>query len=813
MKTSQPLIQTALILLLCSASASAQERPIVSIPPASDVKTAPESGAASLAPPAIPLASPQASAAAKSADDADGVAPPLLLGRLDRTRVHYDAPGDGSLWARGERFKMSFDAAGATYFPLWGPRQPRHFPHALSPDAVTIGGEPLAFTTAAGAVRANDRVEIDRGSFVERYELTAGSIEQVFVFPSLPRAGDLVVHVPLASALDAAEDASGFELRSELGRVKYGRAIAIDGRGERVDAATVLRDGSIEIRVDAAFLATAELPLVIDPVITTFAVDESSFNDRLPDVAYDAGTQRWIAVYEEPVTSSDNDVYYVMMNEAGATMWGGYINSNNASWNGPRCANLRTATQFLVVASVEGSGSVAIRGRTVEADISFVEGEFFISGAESGDKISPDVGGDSYPFAPAWYCVAYERIFDDDDRDILVRLVAPDSTIHPIGTIFLSNSGGTIDQHPNLSKSNGGGTWMIAWDRHVDFDPFQVWAGRIRYDGFTSNGPFLVANSGLNDLQASASTPLYGSERTMITWQRNFDTHWDIMGAVFDGATLVTEANLATLANNGFQGQSQQFASVDSDGLHFSVAYAELFGTSTTDWDIMIDDFFMSDNSLRVAQTRQIAAFTTSNEFNPQIASKYGSGGPYQRYMTVWAKRTSATNSDIRGALFDGFAGGSVASFCSGDGSAGFCPCNNMGAVGHGCASSVNPNGALLTMTGFPSTLADTSALRIEGVPGTSSCLFFQGTASSNAMPFGDGLRCVAGNVVRIGTANASGGVATFPPAGGSTLSSLGFLPINGGRRTYQTWYRNSANFCTTSVFNMSNGLDIAWSR
>jgi hypothetical protein len=31
------------------------------------------------------------------------------------------------------------------------------------------------------------------------------------------------------------------------------------------------------------------------------------------------------------------------------------------------------------------------------------------------------------------------------------------------------------------------------------------------------------------------------------------------------------------------------------------------------------------------------------------------------------------------------------------------------------------------------------------------------------------------------------------------------------GTRTYQVWYRNAAAFCTSSTFNLSNGLQIAW--
>src|SRR5690606_27219278 len=137
-----------------------------------------------------------------------------------------------------------------------------------SPQSVTIGGEPIAFQRGVAATRTGDRVEIDRVAFVETYELEPEQIEQLFVFPSLPRAGELVVRIPVGSELDRAETAEGLEFRGELGRIHYSRAVAIDADGQRVAAPTRFEDGEIVIRVGADFLATAKMPLTIDPTVT-----------------------------------------------------------------------------------------------------------------------------------------------------------------------------------------------------------------------------------------------------------------------------------------------------------------------------------------------------------------------------------------------------------------------------------------------------------------------------------------------------------------------------------------------------------------
>jgi hypothetical protein len=227
--------------------------------------------------------------------------------------MYYDTPGDGSLWVRGATYKASFDKAGATYFPLFGGRQPRHQPMSLSPESATRGDLQLASKTTSPAVRLQDRVEFERGGFVERYDFATKSVEQSFVFASLPGEGDLVIRIPILGGDESVtvdSNAGGLEIDTALGRVDYGRATAVDARGRTLSLPMQFADGSITLRVDAAFLSTATLPLVVDPLVSTFAIDNSSFDDFGCDIAYDATTQRWLAVYEEAATVSDLDIYY-----------------------------------------------------------------------------------------------------------------------------------------------------------------------------------------------------------------------------------------------------------------------------------------------------------------------------------------------------------------------------------------------------------------------------------------------------------------------------------------------------------------------
>lgn len=152
-----------------------------------------------------------------------------------------------------------------------------------------------------------------------------------------------------------------------------------------------------------------------------------------------------------------------------------------------------------------------------------------------------------------------------------------------------------------------------------------------------------------------------------------------------------------------------------------------------------------------------------------------------------------------------------VTSVCAGDGSGTACPCANSGATGEGCMNSWG-YGSLMTATGGAAVAADSLTLSAT-VPGTNVAMFFQGTALENGgagVTFGDGLHCTGGTVIRLVSTESVGGVAHFPASGDPLVSVAGSVP-SGATRYYQVWYRNSATYCSTDTFNLSNALRVDW--
>jgi hypothetical protein len=734
---------------------------------------------------------------------------------IDHSKMYYATDDHGSTWARGATYKSRFDAAGATYFPAFGERQPHNVPHVLTPDRVTLAGEPLAFAHDAGAARDADHVAFDRGSFVESYDLTPQSIEQSFVFSSLPERGELVLHIPVASELEALDSANGLEFRGENGRVTYGRATAIDATGKRVTAETGLEDGAIVIRVDASFVAAATMPLVVDPIVSTFVINGASSNDFYSDAAYDPQAHEWIVASEEKFSATDFDVLFARMTDQGLVIGGAYVDLSTDSWESVHVANNAQTEMFLIVATVISGVHSSIHGYMFHATSPGIT-QFVIADESLGSVYFPVVGGDpAIGSGATYFCVAYTRVFSATDWDILARLVTPNGTLVGTQPIFLSNSSATLDIYPAISKSNDHNEWMIAWQRNNGTSNApDIWGGRIRWDGTVTANPFQITNFSNYEESPSVSSPVHGTLRYLVAWQREIlpgtgHVH-DVIATLFDGNTQLSQLDL--YLTDAYSDLDQISASVDSDGSHFLVARSDGIGT---DYDLVATDLYVFGNTLGISQhALPLDISTPTTEGNPCVVSAAASGATdaslKHSFLVTWNSGPAGGSADIRGGFVDTLDGGGAEPFCSPDGINLNCPCGN-GSPGHGCKNSANTAGALLSASGSASPTNDSFVLHATGLPGNALCIFLQGTQSATPVTFGDGVRCIGGTLLRLKSVAASAGSVSLPGPSDPPISTLGGVPASGGTRYYQAWYRDPAVFCTSDTFNISNGLIVTW--
>jgi hypothetical protein len=152
--------------------------------------------------------------------------------------------------------------------------------------------------------------------------------------------------------------------------------------------------------------------------------------------------------------------------------------------------------------------------------------------------------------------------------------------------------------------------------------------------------------------------------------------------------------------------------------------------------------------------------------------------------------------------------------YCFGDGSGTACPCGNDATLGTGtgCLSSIGL-GARLVSSGTASLTADTLVLQGSDMTATSPAMYFQGATRVNGgagSVFGDGKLCATGSTMRLGAKINSAGASEFPAVGDPAIHVQGNITTS-GVRTYQVLYRNTATFCTSALFNLTNGVEILW--
>jgi hypothetical protein len=740
--------------------------------------------------------------------------------RLEREResVRVQDHGD-ELWARGANWKMSFADGRASFYPFLSSAAPRSEAITFDLRSIHIGAEALSFDTLADGSGDSARIELARGSLVERYDLAPRAVEQSFHFAELPMRGELVLRMDVTSALAPRRAEDGWRFLSEHGYALYGHAIALDAGGRALALETSLNDGVLELRVPESFVRMAELPLVIDPVLASFGVEASPTDALAPDVTFDVPGNGVLHCWEEIFSASDHDVWADMYDASGSPLYrGDWIDATAAYWGHPRSASNGATDRFLIVAHVVNSttGRVEIWGRTRSAQTALLSAPFKITGGSTFDVLYPDVGGDPYPTGPSHFLVVYERVWNfGSDHDVHARLVTASATLAS-APIQVDASLHTLDEALSVSKSSAGDEWNLVWQRASPAGGHDILGARVAWDGIVVAPTFPIAVGPLDHTAPSASSCAEGSDRWLCVYEEDFGTDRDILASGLDGASVVRSANLSVYDGN-FVGQDQCQPCVDSDGTHFALSYSELYGNSTTDYDVYVSEVLFNGGSLAVLAAHQPVFQTDGSEFESAIASKESSrqAQTSHDYALAWHRAPDGVNfasDDVLGASYRGTNGGLVASYC--DGSTVTCPCGNGTSTAGGCPNSLTSAGARLTWSGTPSTTQDTLQLFVAGTPAGTTGLFFQGTAMNGVLGSvtGDGVRCVSAPAKRLAlrTSSVAGG-ALFPAVGDPRISLAGAVPASGSTLVYQVWYRDPAANCGPSTTNLSNALVVAW--
>ncbi len=712
--------------------------------------------------------------------------------------LQLDVDPDGTLWAFGGTYKASFNADGATYIPFLGADTPRNFPVSFRAPTITINGELIDTPAKAAPVFSDTTAVFDRAGVRELYDVRKGELEQLFVFDELDQRGEIVVRTRIDSELAGHGGADGLRFVGEHGSVGYSTAIAIDGNGHRSPVSTRFVDGEIVLRVPAAFVESAALPLTIDPVITTFvASGDATRRDFSADIAYDDGNARWMVVWQRQFSATDADVYAEAFTPSGVVVpnSGAYIDFTGTAWSAPRIANNARVEQFLVVATVAGSES-KVWGRTREAE-DMTMGTPFQIASTTGDCEAPDVGGDAALVGPTYYMVAWERRFVDAvDHDIFGQLITTDGALQS-SLISIDNSGSTYDKVPSVSKSAGllpfpSQRWNIVWQRQFSTNDWDIRGAQYRWDGLEVASSFSLNFSSSDDRWPQASSlldqvsPSIDRQWLMVCERRWSDGISDLNANVMNGASPQPGVNVSSLLVAG-EDRDQIQPSVDASGLQFAVTWSQRFLSSATDFDVYVAGLYLAGSDLYVSEGPLSLATSLDYEGNVQACARH-SGGTISDWVGVaWQDHNTSGNHDVEAGVYECLDHYSNI--------AGTRYCGPAIPNSTGLSAELNASGSAVA---GPEALILTAWNMPAGVFG----YIIGSPNSASVLPGGtDGRICVGNPLSRFnagGLIQSSGALGTFQvpidteaipsPSGGTTAL------VAGQTFHFQAWFRDGAS-------------------
>lgn len=349
----------------------------------------------------------------------------------------FQSEGD-ALWARGRTYKASASDDGFAYYPYLGMAAERGYPVRFRLAGMTAGGESITFSEQPKVTRNGPQFVLDRGSVSVRYDLALDSVEQSFTLEQVGLSGELVLTLDVESDLESRPmDGGGFRFDGPEGGVDYGSAIAFDEAGHVTSVDAVLVGDTLRLVVPPAFVNEAQGRITVDPIVTTFSVnDNTTFSYLEPDVTYDRTNNVFLYVYEELFTVTDVDLYYTVVDSSGVFVRQGYVLIGPEDCSDPEAANLAVSDQCLVVCSRSlPAGGSEIVGRIYDATAGTfgLELTIYRPTNETLSCLKPDVGGGAANDPASRFLVVWSNEVSATESNANLRGVGQDGTL---GTRF-----------------------------------------------------------------------------------------------------------------------------------------------------------------------------------------------------------------------------------------------------------------------------------------------------------------------------------------------------------------------------------------
>jgi hypothetical protein len=392
---------------------------------------------------------------------------------------------DGAIVAAGPDYRLTCDRDGVTFTPQpsspGASGEPLHLALAAvrRGETTTCLGPAATLPLAVGTTRIHYR---HTPSLTEVYDLRPDGVEQSFVFAERPAgAGDVVVRLAVTTRLPrtvANDDGVRFA-RGGCG-VTFGAVTGVDAHGATARGSIRAGDGYLEWILPAAFVDQAAYPMVLDPLIgSAFSIASTSgTDDVLPNISYDASSNRYLVVWNVVVDSNAAEVRGQFLDANGTLVGSSFvIEANGRVATRPQVVNIDASNRFLVAFrryAVTGSGvDESWYLRAVTAATGAMSARVLLDGPLAGDPAAPEIAlaGDVRSIAggsnqKAIVVLRRDAFFANGDRLLTRAITVPtsgDPTLEQQRLLL-----NTIDQLEHVTiTANGGssGRWLVACAR------------------------------------------------------------------------------------------------------------------------------------------------------------------------------------------------------------------------------------------------------------------------------------------------------------------------------------------------------------
>jgi hypothetical protein len=583
--------------------------------------------------------------------------------RIARGDVAGAAFVDGALRGGGRDYKVEFRAGGFAYTPALGEAAPHNLPLAFELSSVERGGVVLAAGGPVEPALDGRRVTYALAPGVEeRYDVLPEGIHQTFhVASPPPGSGDLVVRGRIATELPlagATDDGGLLFAYDGIGGVTYGGVTGVDATGRTVAGELRLAGDALELVLPAAFVDSAAYPLVVDPLIGSELPIQTTdtYDDGDPDVAFDAGDNHYLVVWERRFSLTDIDVRGRLLEPDGSVAVSLiHIESTAALANAPSVATVRDSDTYFVAWQEAPSflSVFNIRGRSVEVHDGNLSDAITVS-ATGNQELEPDVGGD-------------KSLTDDDafvvwtEQGVGIRgaqvTVPPDgATPFVLSTHTIEPEGAQALVNPAISKSSGEDLRFVVVWQAVSASTDAIYARAMTRNGtlLGTRQPVSFFVTGLSD---DKEPDVDGDgTRFVAVWQREEGISSDVFDVyaramTFENGDLQLDFGIDAIEND--DDDDETAPSITYTGEQYVVAYTDQDSYSNVYLKI-IDPYTCS-----VCAVESHPGDLGIDEHSPAITSMYHggwSGGTFDDSLVVW-ESFEGGDADVLGHLFESPAG------------------------------------------------------------------------------------------------------------------------------------------------------------